>query len=55
MTNFKKWTPAAKKCYFRGCRCLGCSVYNLIGKQCRMKQTVIELVRQLGAPNKDEQ
>lgn len=42
------WSNSAKDCYFRGCRCLGYSVYNLIGKQCRMKQTVIELVKKLG-------
>lgn len=54
MTNFKRWTPAAKECYFRGCRCLGCSVYNLIGKQCRMKQTVLYLVTKLGAPTNEQ-
>lgn len=56
MINFKRWTPAAKDCYYRGCICKGCFYENYFSKdKCHMKQTVIELVKKLGAPNKHEQ
>ena len=56
MTSFKRWTPAAIDCYLRGCRCKGCFYENYFSKdKCQMKYTVLELVRQLGVPNKDEQ
>ena len=56
MIRLKRWTPAAKECYLRDCRCSGCFYENYFSKdKCQMKYTVLELVRQLGAPNKDEQ
>ena len=45
-----KWTRGAIECYQRGCRCKGCPVFSIIGKQCRMKQSVIGLVAKFGAP-----
>ena len=55
MTNFKRWTPAAKECYLRGCRCSGCFYENYFSKdKCQMKYTVLELVRQLGAPTNEQ-
>lgn len=48
-----KWTQTAIECYQRGCRCKGCFYENYFTKgKCQMKYTVLELVRQLGAPNK---
>lgn len=57
MIRLKRWTPAAKECYLRGCKCKGCNYehYFLSQQKCQMKYTVLELVRQLGAPQKDEQ
>jgi hypothetical protein len=56
-TTSKNWTPTAVDCYSIGCICSKCSLYNIYfshsdGK-CRMKETVIELVRKLGAPSKE--
>lgn len=44
------WTEAAVDCYKRGCVCQGCLIYEQIGKDCRMKASVLELVRKLGKP-----
>lgn len=54
-TTSKIWTPTAIDCYKLGCRCSVCNLHkayfeNSIFK-CKMKETVIELVRKLGAPN----
>ena len=54
-TTSKNWTPTAVDCYSIGCICSKCNLYNIYfahseGK-CRMKDTVIELVRKLGIPN----
>lgn len=50
----KKWTTAAIECYQIGCTCSKCSLYRLFFVKrnivCRMKETVIELVRQVGIP-----
>lgn len=48
-----RWTPSAIECYRRGCRCQGCTINLILGKRCRMKNSVIELVRQLGTPPKN--
>lgn len=56
MTNFKRWTPAAIDCYTRGCKCKGCFYEDYFTKsKCQMKYTVLELVKKLGVPKKDEQ
>lgn len=44
------WTPSAIDCYERGCICNGCPMYELIGKKCRMKSSVLELVRKFRVP-----
>ena len=53
-TISKSWTPTAIDCYFLGCSCSKCSLYKIYfinnGIRCRMKDTVIELVRRLGVP-----
>lgn len=53
-TMSKKWTPTAVDCYKLGCVCSKCNLYKIYFKdmdcKCKMKDTVIELVRRLGAP-----
>ena len=49
----KNWTPTAIDCYSIGCCCYKCNLYKIYfnkGTRCRMKETVIELVRKFGAP-----
>lgn len=54
----KNWTPAAIDCYRLGCSCNKCNlnkIYFLNSRyKCKMKETVIELVRRLGAPKENE-
>lgn len=56
-TVSKNWTPTAIDCYSIGCSCSKCNLYKLYFAEtagnCRMKDTVIELVRRFGAPNKE--
>ena len=52
--KFRRWTIQAKKCYERGCVCTGCEVYEVLGRNCRMKASVLELVRVLGKPPKEK-
>lgn len=47
------WTPTAKECYERGCRCDGCILAWILGKRCQMKTTVFYLVRKYGAPKEE--
>jgi len=53
-SNSKNWTPTAIDCYSIGCSCSKCNLYKIYFSEgnfrCRMKETVIELVRRLGAP-----
>lgn len=50
----KNWTPTAVECYQIGCTCSNCNLYKIYflknNTQCRMKETVIELVRRFGIP-----
>lgn len=50
--SLRRWTPSAKDCYFRGCVCSDCPIFEIIGNQCRMKRTVLMLVRKLGKPER---
>lgn len=54
-TTCKKWTPTAADCYFIGCNCSKCNLYKVYffnsNFKCRMKETVIELVRKNGKPD----
>ena len=56
-TNSKNWTPTAVDCYALGCACSKCNIYRFYflntGGRCKMKDTVIELVRKFGAPKED--
>ena len=55
-TNSKKWTPTAIDCYLLGCTCSKCYIHKIYfmntNFKCMMKQTVIELVRRIGKPQK---
>ncbi len=50
----KNWTPTAVECYKLGCNCSKCNLNKLYFSdsifKCKMKDTVIELVRRFGAP-----
>ena len=55
-TMSRNWTPSAVDCYSIGCCCSKCNLYKLYFKgnsKCKMKETVIELVRKLGAPKEE--
>ena len=53
-TISKNWTPSAIECYQLGCNCSKCNLYKFLFKdslsKCKMKETVIELVRRFGSP-----
>ena len=53
-TISKNWTNTAVDCYLLGCNCSKCNLYKIYFKKnifkCKMKDTVIELVRKLGKP-----
>lgn len=53
-TVSKNWTQSAIDCYEIGCNCRNCNlnkIYFLKSEfKCRMKETVIELVRKFGKP-----
>ena len=53
-TTSKIWTPTAIDCYELGCKCTKCNLYKIYFKnnlfKCKMKETVIELVRKIGTP-----
>lgn len=53
-TISNNWTPTAIECYTLGCNCAKCNLYKIYftdsNYKCRMKYTVIELVRKLGVP-----
>ncbi len=54
----KNWTSAAIDCYRIGCTCSRCNlnkIYFLESSfQCKMKESVMELVRRIGAPKENE-
>ena len=58
-TNYKKWTPTAIDCYKIGCNCSKCNLYKLFfsttDSKCMMKFAVFGLVRNIGAPNLEEE
>ena len=53
-TVSKSWTPTAIDCYKLGCSCSKCNLYRIYFSgsevRCKMKETVIELVRRFGVP-----
>ena len=57
-TTSKKWTQTAIDCYTIGCNCAKCNIYKIYFSAsfggCKMKYTVIELVRKLGVPKTED-
>lgn len=49
----RRWTRSAVECYSIGCICCKCPIFNIIGDRCRMKKTVIALVRIYGRPKRE--
>lgn len=47
------WTFSAIKCYVSRFNCKECSVAEVLNK-CRMKSTILKLIKQYGLPNKKE-
>ncbi len=56
-TISKHWTPTAIDCYKIGCNCSKCNLYKIYfssgESKCMMKYTVFNLVKKLGAPDKE--
>lgn len=48
--RYIRWTQGAVECYQRGCVCEGCLTGQIMEQRCRMKITVRELIKRLGAP-----
>lgn len=53
MPKYRYWTQGAVECYSRGCVCQDCELFEILGKNCKMKESVLSLFRQLGAPPDD--
>ena len=55
----KFWTRSAIECYELGCNCSKCNIYKIYFAnslfKCKMKETVIELVRKKGIPKLSEE
>ena len=49
------WTKSAIECYESGSLCANCGIFSVIGKQCRMKETIKTLIKKIGKPPKAEQ
>ena len=48
--KYRYWTPGAIECYQRGCVCEGCLTGQIMEQHCRMKSSVIQLLKTLGPP-----
>ena len=48
--KYRYWTPGAIECYQRECVCEGCLTGQIMEQHCRMKSSVIQLVKTLGPP-----
>lgn len=47
---YSRWSVGAIECYNRHCRCDGCFLKKFLKGRCRMKHSVIDLVKYLGLP-----
>lgn len=45
-----RWTIASIMCYERGCVCEGCKYRECLESECKMKESVLGLVREVGVP-----
>ena len=53
-TKYRSWSKSAILCYNIGCRCSKCTIVPEKFKDiCKMKQSVLELVRVYGRPQKE--
>lgn len=48
----RRWTKSAIDCYYIGCNCSKCFIFEIIGARCQMKSAVLQLVRKFGKPEK---
>lgn len=48
--KYRYWTPGAIECYQRGCVCESCLTGQIMEQHCRMKSSVIQLLKTLGPP-----
>lgn len=48
------WTKTAVYCYKRGGNCRGCPIKEDFEQECKMKYSVISLVREIGTPKGDK-
>lgn len=48
------WTPSAIECYQRGGICEKCPIFLIMETPCKMKETIIEIVRVRGKPPSKE-
>ncbi len=46
----RRWTRQAAKCYKIGCDCSKCQVNDIMKNRCFMRKTVLVLVRKFGVP-----
>ena len=59
LPKYSRWTQQAIDCYLSGCNCSNCFIKKYFDKvttekyhpHCRMKSTVIALVKHLGKPD----
>lgn len=55
------WTPSAIECYMRNCICADCLIKEYFDSvttekykpKCKMKQTILELVKNVGKPTEE--
>lgn len=50
--SYRRWTQGSIECYNRGCQCTDCPTFNILGDKCKMKESVLSLVRLYGRPKK---
>jgi len=49
-SNLRRWTNSATECINNHCVCGRCQLLNIV-YNCKMKRTVLELVREIGTPD----
>jgi len=53
--GIRRWTRLSYGCFIRRCRCGGCDLIpEYLIEQCRVKSSVIELVRMFGVPEEKD-
>lgn len=50
--KYQRWTVGAVECYKRGCICKDCPTFTILGERCVMKNSVLQLVKLYGKPEK---